>query len=104
MNTASDSYASAEASNQGKRWWTLLRIVLDRIINKIGDELFDRFVWPYLVKIAKGGWALLKAAWAFLKTLLFALWHKATAQAAAATTVKTVVMTFCKATAFAAAA
>lgn len=106
MNTASTSWENTDNANKRKWWHILLRLVLDRIIDKIGGELFDRYVWPYLVKLAKGGWAMVKAAITFLKTLLLALWnffHAKTASAVATSGVKMVVMTCSKYAAAAAA-
>jgi hypothetical protein len=102
VNTTSTNWENAETTNKRKWWQVLLRWVLNRIIDKIGGKLFDRYVWPYLMKLAKGGWALVKAAIAFLKALLLALWNFFHAKAAASG-VKVVVMTCCKCAAAAAA-
>jgi hypothetical protein len=105
VNTASKSWETVNNAKKRKWWQVLLRFVLDRIIDKIGGKLFDRYVWPYLVKIANKGWAMVKAAIAFLKALLVALWKflhaKAAGGAVATSGFKMVVMTCCK---FAAAA
>ena len=99
VNTATTDWQNAETTKKRKWWQVLLRWVLNRIIDRIGGKLFDRYVWPYLVKIANSGWAMVKAAIAFLKVLLLALWklfHAKAAGGAATSGVKAVVMTCCK--------
>lgn len=100
MSTTSTNWENAETTNKRKWWRVLLRWVLNRIIDKIGGELFEHYVWPYLVKIANSGLAMMKAAIAFLKVLLLALWklfHAKVAGGAAATSgIKIIVMTCCK--------
>ena len=68
MNTASSGYENAANANNRKWWQILLRGGLNRIIDKVGGELFDKYVWPYLVTVAKEDWAIVKAALAFFES------------------------------------
>jgi hypothetical protein len=99
VNAATMSSDQAGSTRKRKAWQVFLLWLLERIIEKIGSELFNKYVWPYLTKIATRGWALVVAVITFLKCLLCGLFHaKAAASGGAATTtgIKMIVMTCCK--------
>jgi hypothetical protein len=53
------------------------------IIAEIGHQLFEEYVWPLLKDRARAFWALVIAAWTFLKCFLVALKTVPAAKAAA---------------------